>query len=100
MANMFSELRKYRIGMIVVHQYPYQLDPAVQYAVLGNTSTLISLPPRAEGRELHRDGIQEKFTPMDLINLPNYHIYLRLMIDGTPSIPFRARHSRRRIELS
>ena len=42
MANMFSELRKYRVGMIVVHQYLYQLDPAVRYAVLGNTGTLIS----------------------------------------------------------
>ena len=42
MANMFSELRKYRVGMIVVHQYLFQLDPAVQYAVLGNTGTLIS----------------------------------------------------------
>jgi hypothetical protein len=42
MANMFSELRKFRVGMIVVHQYLYQLDPAVQYAVLGNTGTLIS----------------------------------------------------------
>jgi hypothetical protein len=26
MANMFSELRKYRVGMIVVHQYLYQLE--------------------------------------------------------------------------
>jgi hypothetical protein len=29
-------------------------------------------------------------TPFDLMNLPNYHIYLKLMIDGTPSIPFSA----------
>ena len=33
---------------------------------------------------------QEKFSPIDLMNLPNYHVYLKLMIDGTPSIPFSA----------
>jgi hypothetical protein len=33
---------------------------------------------------------QEKFTPFDLTNLPNYHIYVRLMIYGTLSIPFSA----------
>jgi hypothetical protein len=57
MANMFSELRKYRVGMIVVHQYLYQLDPAVQYAVLGNTGDSHFLPPRTEGCKLHRPRV-------------------------------------------
>ena len=90
MANMFSELRKYRIGMIVVHQYLYQLDPAVQYAVLGNTGTLISFRLGPKDASFIGLELQEKFTPLDLMNLPNYRIYLKLMIDGTPSIPFSA----------
>jgi len=32
-----------------------------------------------------------KFEIEDLINLPNHGIYLKLMIDGTPSRPFSAR---------
>jgi hypothetical protein len=87
---MFSELRKYRIGMIVVHQYLYQLDAAVQYAVLGNTGTLISFRLGPKDASFIGMEFQEKFTPIDLMNLPNYHLYLRLMIDGTPSIPFSA----------
>ena len=90
MANMFSELRKYRVGMIVVHQYLYQLDPAVQYAVLGNTGTLISFRLGPKDASFIGLELQEKFTPLDLMNLPNYRIYLKLMIDGTPSIPFSA----------
>jgi len=90
MANMFSELRKYRVGMIVVHQYLYQLDPAVQYAVLGNTGTLISFRLGPKDASFIGLEFQEKFAPIDLMNLPNYHIYLKLMIDGTPSIPFSA----------
>jgi hypothetical protein len=30
------------------------------------------------------------FDELDLLQLPNYKIYLKLMIDGTPSKPFSA----------
>jgi hypothetical protein len=33
---------------------------------------------------------QPKFDEFDLLRLPNYSIYLKLMIDGTPSPPFSA----------
>jgi hypothetical protein len=32
----------------------------------------------------------EEFGRMDLLQLPNYRIYIKLMIDGTPSTPFSA----------
>jgi len=40
-------------------------------------------------------GILEKhfhpdFPAIDLMNLPNYHIYLKLMVDGVISKPFSA----------
>ena len=89
-ANMFSELRKYQVGMIVVHQYLFQLDPAVQYAVLGNTGTLISFRLGPKDANFIGSELQENFSPLDLMNLPNYNIYLKLMIDGTPSPPFSA----------
>lgn len=89
-ANMFSELRKFRVGMIVVHQYLYQLDPAVQYAVLGNAGTIISFRLGPKDASFIGQEFQEKFTPLDLMNVPNYNIYLKLMIDGTPSVPFSA----------
>jgi Type IV secretion-system coupling protein DNA-binding domain len=89
-ANMLSELRKYRVGMIVVHQYLEQLDAAVRHAVLGNVGTLISFRLGPKDASVIGLEFQEKFTPIDLMNLPNYHIYLRLMIDGTPSVPFSA----------
>jgi hypothetical protein len=38
------------------------------------------------------------FIPLDLMNLPNHHIYLRLMIDGMPSRPFSATTLRPRSE--
>ena len=58
--------------------------------MLGNTGTLISFRLGPKDASFIGLELQEKFTPLDLMNLPNYRIYLKLMIDGTPSIPFSA----------
>lgn len=90
MANMLSELRKYRVGMTLAHQYLYQLPEEVRYAVLGNVGTTISFRVGPQDAPLLAREFSPVFSPDDLVNLPNYHIYLRLMIDGAPSRPFSA----------
>jgi hypothetical protein len=90
LANMMSELRKYGVGLTLAHQHLHQLEPDIRHAVLGNAATLISFRVGAEdGGYLARE-FQPKFEVEDLINLPNRAIYLKLMIDGTPSQPFSA----------
>ncbi|MBN4046441.1 type IV secretion system DNA-binding domain-containing protein [bacterium AH-315-P15] len=88
--SMASELRKYRIGLTLAHQYLDQLDSDIRGAVLGNAGTLVAF--RLGGKDA--PYIAKEFQPhvetLDLINLPNYHMYLKLMIDGTPSKPFSA----------
>src|SRR5450631_2138495 len=42
LANMLSELRKYRVGFTIAHQYLQQLEPDVRHAVLGNAGSIIS----------------------------------------------------------
>jgi hypothetical protein len=88
LANMLSELRKYRINMILAHQYLTQLDPQVRDAVLGNVGTIISFRLGLVDTEILAGEFYPFFSAKDLINLPNYHIYLRLMIDGVVSQPF------------
>ena len=39
---MLSELRKYRVGLVLAHQYLSQLDPRVHDAILGNIGTIIA----------------------------------------------------------
>ncbi len=41
-ANMLSEMRKYRVGFTIAHQYLHQLEPDVRHAVLGNAGTIIA----------------------------------------------------------
>ena len=44
----------------------------------------------ADDAEFIEKEFEPEFTAQDLVNLPNYHIYLKLMIDGVTSRPFSA----------
>jgi hypothetical protein len=91
LVNMFSELRKYRVGFTIAHQYLHQLEPDIRHAVLGNAATLISFRLGAEDAAHLAKEFQDRFEQIDLMRLENYHIVLTLMIDGTPSRPFSAK---------
>jgi type IV secretory pathway TraG/TraD family ATPase VirD4 len=90
LANMLSELRKYRVGFTIAHQFMHQLDPDIRHAVLGNAGTIISFRIGAEDAPYLAREFAGRFDAIDLVQLPNYRIYLKLMIDGSPSIPFSA----------
>jgi DNA helicase HerA-like ATPase len=90
-ANMVSELRKFHVGLVLAHQHLHQLEPDVRHAVLGNVGTLLSFRLGPEDAQMIGREFEPVFTPLDLVNLPNHDIYLKLMIDGTPSRPFSAR---------
>ena len=70
------------------YQYLTQLDPQVRDAILGNTGTIISFRLGLTDAEMLSGEFYPFFSATDLINLPNYHIYLKLMIDGVVSQPF------------
>jgi hypothetical protein len=52
--------------------------------------TIISFRVGIEDAEHLAKQFYPIFNENDLINLPNYHIYLKLMIDGATSQPFSA----------
>jgi len=88
--TMLSELRKYRVGMTLAHQYLGQLDPAVLDAVVGNVGTLIAFRLGSADAEIFAREFYPVFNQSDFTNLANHQVYLRLMIDGTVSRPFSA----------
>ena len=90
LASMLSELRKYRVGFTIAHQYLHQLEPDVRHAVLGNVGSIISFRVGAEDAPYLVREFHERFDQADFLQLPNHRIYLKLMIDGTPSAPFSA----------
>jgi hypothetical protein len=87
---MLSELRKYRLSLVLAHQYLTQLEPTIRDAILGNVGTIVVFRIGANDAETLVPEFQPEFSLADFTNLPNYHIYLKLMIDGKISRPFSA----------
>lgn len=88
LVNMLSELRKFKLALIMAHQYLAQLTDEIKDAVLGNVGTVISFRLGVSDAAYFSKEYYPVFDIVDIINLPNYEIYLKLMIDGTPSSPF------------
>lgn len=88
--SMFSELRKYGLGITLAHQYLDQLEPDILSAALGNAGTLITFRVGAQDAPLLAREFEPTFGKQDLVNLPNYRFYAKLMVDGVPTAPFSA----------
>lgn len=89
-ANILSEARKYRLSLILAHQYIEQLSEKVKPAVFGNVGTMVAFRVGATDAEELAKEFAPVFTEEDLVNLPKYEMYLKLMIDGVASAPFSA----------
>lgn len=90
-ANILSEARKYRLNLIMAHQYIEQLDEKVKPAVFGNVGTIVVFRVGAADAEELVKEFAPVFTEEDIVNLPKYEMYLKLMIDGISSDPFSAK---------
>ena len=87
---MLSEVRKYRVGLFLTHQYLEQLPEDVRNGVLGNVGTTICFRlSAADGK-----AMEQEFFPVfkqdDFVNLPRFNICLKLLIEGVLCRPFSA----------
>ena len=89
-AGILSEARKYRLNLIVAHQYIGQLEEEVRDAIFGNVGTLISFRVGAADAEWLEKEYEPVFMMNDLVNLAKYDIYLKLMINGVTGDAFSA----------
>jgi len=89
-AVILSEARKYHLNLIMTNQFIAQMVETVRDAVFGNVGTLISFRIGAPDA----DALQKEFEPVfeanDLVNLDNYHVYVKMSIDGVTCPAFSA----------
>jgi len=88
--DILSEARKYKLSLILAHQYIAQMDEAVRDAVFGNIGTIVSFRVGAFDAEVLEKEFSPEFYIQDIVNLGFASIYLKLMIDGVASRPFSA----------
>ncbi len=97
-ATILSEARKYRLNLIMAHQFISQLsvekegssaiDSRMREAVFGNAGTMISFRIGVEDAEVMSKEFAPVFNEFDVINIDRFNAYVKLMIDGTASRPF------------
>ncbi|MDB5189025.1 MAG: hypothetical protein JWM92_623, partial [Candidatus Nomurabacteria bacterium] len=90
-ANILSEARKYKLALVIAHQYVAQMEEPVRDAVFGNVGTSISFRVGPLDGELMEKVFAPQFTANDLVNLGMAQIYLSLLINDMGSSPFSAR---------
>jgi len=94
-AGILSESRKYRLNLIVVHQYIGQLSTesstTVRDSVFGNIGTMIVFRVGAADAEFLEKEFSPEFIAQDIVNLPNFRVYIKLMVDSITSRPFSAK---------
>jgi len=90
-ADILSEARKYKLNLVIAHQYIEQMPEEVQAAVFGNVGTMVTFRIGAMDAELFEKEFAPAFSAEDLVSLGKYQVYLKLMVDGVASAPFSAR---------
>ncbi len=93
-ASILSEARKYRLNLVIAHQYVGQLvtdtTTKVRDAVFGNVGTMVVFRVGATDAEFLENEFIPEFEIQDLVNIPNHSIYIKLMVNGVTSRPFSA----------
>ena len=90
-ADILSESRKYGLSLFLTHQFTDQVDEDILNAIIGNVGTIITFRIGPKDAVLLKPEFHPVFNETDLAGLPQYCIYLKLLIDGTTSQPFSAK---------
>ncbi|MFH1508992.1 MAG: type IV secretion system DNA-binding domain-containing protein [bacterium] len=92
-ATILSEARKYRLNLIIAHQYISQLikdnnDTSIRDAVFGNVGTICAFRIGVDDAEIMAKQFEPVFDDNDVINVDKHHAFVRLMINNTASNAF------------
>jgi hypothetical protein len=89
--SILSESRKYKLGLYLTHQYTSQLSEELLSAVFGNVGTIASFGLGSQDAKIMETEFAPYFDENDLIALPKFEMYMKLMVDGQSSRPFSAK---------
>lgn len=90
-ADILAEARKYGLSLFLAHQYVEQIHEDIRSAIFGNIGTLVCFRVGAIDAHYLESEFEPTFDKSDLIKLPKFGMYLKLMIDGVTSEGFSAK---------
>ncbi len=94
--SILSEARKYRLGLILAHQYLDQLEKdsklsgnvSLKGAIFGNVGTMMFYKIGPQDAEVCSKEMAPVFSEQDLVNMDAFKGAMKLSLDGQPSRPF------------
>lgn len=93
-ATILSEARKYRLNLILAHQYISQLTESgnekIRNAIFGNVGTMVSFRVGSDDGAVLEKEFEPVFQSQQLINLNARQVALKMSIGGKPCMPFIA----------
>ena len=88
---ILSEARKYRLNLVIAHQFIAQLTDRIRDSVFGNVGSKIAFRVGVTDAEELAKEFEPTFSESDLINIDNYNAHAKLLIKGQPATPFNMR---------
>jgi type IV secretory pathway TraG/TraD family ATPase VirD4 len=90
-STILSEARKYRLNLVIAHQFIAQLTEKIRDSVFGNVGSQIVFRIGADDAEFIVKQFSPVFNENDLINIDNMNAHTKLLINGATSNPFNMR---------
>lgn len=90
-ATILSEARKYRLNMVIAHQFIGQLTEKIRNAVFGNVGAQIVFRVGAEDADFLIKQFEPVFSKADLLNIDNFNSYAKILVNGNTTKPFNIR---------
>ncbi|MEK7598412.1 MAG: DUF87 domain-containing protein [Patescibacteria group bacterium] len=87
-AQILSEARKYKLDLIIAHQFIAQLKEEIAKAVFGNIGSICAFRVGAEDAEFLEKQFAPVFTQNDLVNVDNRNLFVKLLINNILAKPF------------
>ena len=87
-AQILSEARKYRLALVIAHQFIAQLKEEIAKSVFGNIGSICSFRIGAEDAEFVQKQFEPVFDANDLMNVDNHNCFMKLLIASQVATPF------------
>lgn len=86
---ILAEARKYKLALIMAHQFIKQLDEKTKDSVFGNVGTMMVFRVSPEDAEspLIKTKFEPVFSPADTSNIDNQNAYVSMLVNGQVARP-------------
>ncbi|MEK7151087.1 MAG: DUF87 domain-containing protein [Patescibacteria group bacterium] len=95
--TILSEARKYRLDLIVAHQFIKQLKENIRDAVFGNVGSIVTFRISPDDAEFMKNKFAPVFSEQDLMNIDNLNAYVSLLVNGQTTRPFNVKIETERV---